>query len=86
MSNKLITEQQLMDILYTILQLDKERHPLQHNSPLLGAYAELDSMAIMGIISGIEEQFQIIVEDDELSAELFETVGSLLDFIRSKQN
>jgi len=51
---------------------------------LLGDLPELDSMAVVAVILGLEEQFGIIVEDDDISAETFETVGTLLAFVRSK--
>ena len=44
----------------------------------------LDSMAITNLVLGLEEHFDFIFEDDELSADVFETVGSLTDFINKK--
>ena len=41
-------------------------------------------MAVLTVILGLEEEFGIIVEDDDISAETFETVGNLLAFVRSK--
>lgn len=54
------------------------------DSPLLGALPELDSMAVVGIITTLEEQFGFSIYDDEISAENFETVGSLVDFVERK--
>jgi len=50
----------------------------------LGGVAEFDSMAVVAIITAIEEDFGVVVDDDEVSAETFETVGSLARFIESK--
>jgi acyl carrier protein len=52
---------------------------------LLGAIPELDSMAVVGLITGLEERFGIVVEDDDVDGSTFETVGSLVDFVVSKQ-
>lgn len=52
--------------------------------PLLGHVAELDSMAIVTFFTSLEEEFGIFIEDDEVSAELFETLGSLIDFARER--
>ena len=52
--------------------------------PLLGALPELDSLAVTTIIGALEERFGIIVEDEELSAEIFATVGSLAAFVDQK--
>jgi len=56
-------------------------HP---ETPLLGAIPEMDSMSIVGILVALEEQYGIMVEDDELEAGLFTTVGSLTAFVESK--
>jgi acyl carrier protein len=41
-------------------------------------------MAVIALISGIEEQFDIVLNDDEISGQIFETVGSLSDFVALK--
>ena len=41
-------------------------------------------MAVVGIITALEEQFGFSIYDDEISAENFETVGSLVDFVERK--
>jgi acyl carrier protein len=52
---------------------------------LLGNLAELDSIGVVNVITLIEEQLGCVIEDDEINAEVFETLGSLVDFIQSKQ-
>lgn len=54
------------------------------NTPLLGTIPELDSMAVVGILTAIEEELGIHVEDDEISAEVFETFGRLLKFTEAR--
>jgi len=41
-------------------------------------------MAVVALITGIEERFGIVVEDDEIDGSTFATVGSLADFVQSK--
>ena len=53
-------------------------------SKLLGELPELDSMAVLTVVFGLEEHFGISVDDDDISAETFETVGGLADLVRSK--
>lgn len=53
-------------------------------TPLLGALPELDSMAVVTLLTAIEERFGIQIEDDEVEASLFETLGSLACFIDAK--
>lgn len=50
-------------------------------TPLLGALPELDSMAVVTLISGLEQHFGLTLPDDELDGSVFETVGSLTAFM-----
>lgn len=58
--------------------------PLTADSPLLGAVPELDSMAVVQLIGALENHFGIAVDDDEVSASHFETVGALCAFVEGK--
>jgi len=80
-----LVEQQLFNLLYHCLQLDPSRITLTLETPLLGSLPELDSMAVMGVIHELEEQFNIQIEDEDISAELFATVGSLYKYVNLKQ-
>lgn len=51
-------------------------------TPLLGTVPELDSMAVVGILAAVEDEFDVQIADDEVSADAFMTVSSLLDFVQ----
>ena len=57
---------------------------LTAESPLLGALPELDSMAVVSLLGALEERFGFMVDDDEISASTFETLGSLAAFVDGK--
>lgn len=71
-------------VLGETLQLGDRVDNFTESTPLLGSIAELDSMAVVTVITALEEQFDIFVEDDEISAESFESVGTLTDFVDQK--
>jgi len=71
-------------ILASALQLGNRANHLNRSTPLLGALPEFDSMAVVTVMTMIEEEFGISVADDEISGETFETVGSLADFVAQK--
>ena len=78
-----VTEQ-VKSVLGQVLKLeDKARH-FDAGTPLFGAIAEFDSRAVVTLVATLEDRFGIIVEDDEITAEVFETVGSLTQFIERK--
>ena len=54
------------------------------STPLLGAIPELDSMAVVNVITALEESFGFSVADDEISASTFATLGSLSAFVEQK--
>jgi acyl carrier protein len=79
------TLDEVKQLLGDVLQLGERVDSLDRSTPLLGNIAELDSMAIVAVITALEDHFGVIVEDDDISAETFETVGSLVDFATDKQ-
>jgi acyl carrier protein len=71
-------------ILRSALQLSDASSPLAADSALLGAIPELDSMAVVTILTLIEERFGIEIADDDISADAFATVGSLTRFVEAR--
>jgi len=71
-------------ILISVLQLKGDNTILQGDTPLLGAFPEFDSMAVVSILTALEERFGFYVDDDEINAQIFETVDSLIEFIEEK--
>ena len=71
-------------VLKETLQLGAAADGFDAATPLLGSIPELDSMAVVTVITALEESFGIMVEDDDISAATFESVGSLADFIDQK--
>ena len=53
-------------------------------TPLFGALPELDSMAVAGVLTEIEDRLGIIIEDDEVDGDMLETFGALVNFAASK--
>ena len=57
---------------------------LNDASELLGAIPELDSMAVLGVLTQIQDDFGVQIDDDEVSADLFTTFGDLKRFVEAK--
>jgi acyl carrier protein len=71
-------------ILRDTLNLGDRAEKLTADSPLLGGVPEFDSMAVVTVVTMIEDELGITIDDDELSAEIFATVGSLAEFLAQK--
>jgi acyl carrier protein len=75
---------EVKNLLIDVLSLGPAGQSLTADTPLLGALPELDSMAVVGVIAALEDRFGIAIDDDDISASTFETVGSLADFVAQK--
>jgi acyl carrier protein len=71
-------------ILRDTLQLGDRVAAFDLETRLLGSLPELDSMAVVSVITAIEERFGIAVDDDDISAETFETIGSLCRYVEER--
>lgn len=76
--------EQVRAILGQVLQLDERTQSLASDTPLLGNLPELDSMAVVNVITALEEHYGFVVEDDEIDGEVFETLGALTRFVEEK--
>ena len=72
----------LRGLLVEVLGLPARRVAHFHAATeLFGALPELDSLAVANLLTGIEERFGVMIEDDGVEAEDFATFGSLLAFV-----
>jgi acyl carrier protein len=63
------------------LGVEDRMDALDSSTPLLGSLPELDSMAVLELILALEQRFDITVDGEDISAEVFETLGSLTAFV-----
>jgi acyl carrier protein len=59
---------------------------LDVGSPLFGHLPELDSMAVATVLTALEDRFHILIDDEDVTAEMFETLGTLAAFVDSRVN
>ena len=78
--------QEVLRVLDEVLSLNGRSSAFTRDTPLLGAIPELDSMAVVSLITSMEDQFGLVVDDDDIDGATFATVGSLVDFVDGKLN
>lgn len=77
----------LRGILCDVLGLDEVRvRAFDKDTGLFGDIPELDSMAVAGLLTEIEDRLDIIIDDDDIDAEMLETYGGLLAFAEAKNS
>lgn len=72
------------EVVTEILNLGPRGATLLPSSPLLGSLPELDSMAVVSVITALEERFDILFDDEDINARTFATLGSLTDLVRQR--
>ncbi|MBD8548389.1 acyl carrier protein [Sphingomonas sp. CFBP 8760] len=78
-------DDQVRGVLADTLGLSADRvAAFTDDTPLFGALPELDSMAVAGVLTELEDRIGILIEDDEVDGDMLETFGSLADFVRRK--
>ena len=78
------TQKEVLRVLDEVLSLGGRAQAFDAATLLLGAIPELDSMAVVTLITTLEERFGILVDDDEISGDTFASVGSLSAFVAGK--
>lgn len=75
----------LRSILADVLGLDADRVTgFDGETGLFGHLPELDSMAVAGLLTEMEDRLDIVIDDDDVDGEMLETYGGLLAFAEGK--
>lgn len=86
MSETATIDQVLRGVLRDVLGLREDQvAALTPDTGLFGTLPELDSMAVAGLLTEIEDRLDIVIDDDEVDGELLETYGNLLAFVTAKR-
>jgi acyl carrier protein len=72
-------------LLASTLGIEDRADSLTPSTPLLGSLPELDSMAVVELVAALESEFGLQIDDDEVTGDVFETLGSLAAFVESKR-
>lgn len=78
------TAAEVRAILGDVLGLQERGASLADDAQLLGAVPELDSMAVVAVITTLEEHFGFVIDDDDIDGETFSTLKSLVEFVNRK--
>ncbi|EHR71979.1 phosphopantetheine-containing protein [Burkholderiales bacterium JOSHI_001] len=80
----MITTPQLLALLDQTLNLEGRTAAFNDDTPLMGALPELDSMGVVALLTALEDQYGLVVDDEEIDGSLFATVGTLRSFVAGK--
>ena len=75
----------IRDLLRDVLGISQERvDAFDADTLLFGALPELDSMAVASLLTEMEDRLGILIEDDDIDGETFESFGTLVAFAQAK--
>lgn len=84
-SDATMIENQVRAVLVDVLGVSRERaFGFGADTGLFGSLPELDSMAVAGLLTELEDRLGITIDDDEVDGELLETFGNLVAFATRK--
>ncbi len=72
---------EVRDIVVESLGIQDRADSLTESTPLLGGLPEFDSLAVLDVITVLEQRFGIDVDDLDITGEVFETLGTLTAFV-----
>ena len=77
-------KRELSKLLDETLNLEGRAAKFTESTPLLAAVPEVDSIGVVAVLTAFEDRFGFSVEDDEIDGAVFQTFGTLLDFVTAK--
>ena len=83
--SRVAIDRELKAILVAVLGVSEEdAADFDDDTGLFGHLPELDSMAVAGLLTEMEDRLNIVIEDDDVDGEMLETYGGLLAFAEAK--
>jgi acyl carrier protein len=81
MSSETSTFDCVRDVLVQTLGIEDPTRIADASTPLFGSMPELDSFAVVSLAAALESRFGFQIDDEDFTADLFETVGSLASYV-----
>lgn len=82
--NSTNVEEKVKKVITDRLKLNVNTEKISKETPLIGKGLGLDSVGVLELVVGLEQEFDIMFDDSEMNIELFENIGSLTNYVSSK--
>jgi acyl carrier protein len=79
------TLDRLKVVLVKTLGIQDRADTLEASTELFGSLPELDSMAVVSLAVNLEREFDFEIDDEDFNGEVFETIGTLAEFVEQKK-
>ncbi|WP_374458221.1 phosphopantetheine-binding protein [Nocardioides sp.] len=71
----------VVEVLTRTLGIEDRAASITRDTGLFGELPELDSLGVVELAAALEDRFDIVIDDDDFTGEVFESVGTLTDFV-----
>ena len=68
-------------VIVKTLKIEDRGDTLEASTELFGSMPELDSMAVVALAVNLEREFDFEIDDEDFTGEVFETIGTLAEFV-----
>lgn len=75
----------VVEVLTRTLGIEDRAGTITRDTRLFGELPELDSLGVVELAAALEDRFDIVIEDEDFTGEVFESVGTLTDFVDSRR-
>ena len=75
----------VVEVLTRTLGIEDRADSITRGTRLFGELPELDSLGVVELAAALEDRFDILIEDEDFTGEVFESVGTLTDFIDARR-
>jgi acyl carrier protein len=75
----------VVEVLTRTLGIEDRADSITRGTRLFGELPELDSLGVVELAAALEDRFDILIEDEDFTGEVFESVGTLTDFIGDRR-
>ena len=86
MTNSGSTLDRVKAVLVKILGIQDRAAEIDASTPLFGSMPELDSLAVVELAASLEEEFGFEIDDEDFTGDVFESVGTLVDFVEENRS
>jgi acyl carrier protein len=84
MSHATTSTEDIKAVLVSVLGIEDRAAGINPDTPLLGSLPELDSMAVLELVAALEQRFGVTIDDDDVTAEVFENLNTLSALVDDK--
>ena len=76
----------VVDVLTRTLGIEDRTSSITADTRLFGDLPELDSLGVVELAAALEDRFDIVIDDEDFTGEVFESVGTLTDFVDRRRD